>query len=69
MGALIPIALVLSCGDDGDTPARSKDPRAGARSIDTLPAGTIFYSGNHQETPLALTNAQGEVVAERRVFP
>jgi RHS repeat-associated protein len=68
MGALLPFAVVLACGGD-DAPARSKDPRAEARPIDTLPAGTIFYSANHQETPLALTNAEGEVVAERRVFP
>jgi RHS repeat-associated protein len=62
------VALVLSCGDD-DAPAQSKDPRAGARRIDTLPAGTVFYSADHHETPLALTNAKGEVVAERRTFP
>ena len=47
----------------------SSDPRLTARLITEVPGGTVFYSLDHQGTPLALTGAKGDVVSQRRTYP
>jgi len=60
--ALVALVLLLAPGCQH---GEQLEGQAGPRPIDEVPEGAVFYLGDHQGTPVVLTNARGEVI--RRV--
>jgi RHS repeat-associated protein len=62
---LVPACQCSSPSDeDGEV-----DPSAEPRAITEVPEATVFYLGDHQHSPLVLTNARGEVIRRLAYHP
>jgi RHS repeat-associated protein len=58
-------AVVLT----GCSCASEEPEKDGPRPIREVPAGAIFYLGDHQGSPVVVTNAKGEVIREKAYHP
>jgi RHS repeat-associated protein len=54
--------LPFGCGKDSTPSARQDEESPSPSPISDVPVGTVFYLGDHQHSPLVLTNARGEVI-------
>jgi RHS repeat-associated protein len=55
---LVPACQCSPSSEEGDDDDRSDEPRV----ITEVPEGAVFYLGDHQHSPVVLTNARGEVI-------
>jgi RHS repeat-associated protein len=64
--ALVALILLLAAGCHS---GEKFSGQVGPQAIDEVPEDTVFYLGDHQGSPIVLTNARGEVIRRVEHYP